>query len=56
MEVVPSVVGQKSVKEKEWLEAFKTFGIGGEDGKRIIYRLENTLLNEHEKLFGSSET
>ncbi len=25
--VVPLVAGQRSVREKEWLEAFKTFGI-----------------------------
>ena len=38
---------------KEWLAAMKTFGISAEDGKRIIYRLGNLLLSEHEKLFGS---
>ena len=53
VEVVPMVVGQRSVKEKEWLEALRMFGIGKEDGKRIIDRLGHTLLNEHEKLFGS---
>ena len=47
------VAGQRSVKEKKWLEAFKVFGIGKEDGKKIIHRLGHTLLNEHEKLFGS---
>ena len=47
------VVGQRSVKEKEWLETFKIFGIGKEDGKKIIHRLGYTLLNEHEDLFGS---
>ncbi len=36
--VVPLVSGQRSVREKEWLEAFKTFGIGKEDGQRIITR------------------
>jgi hypothetical protein len=46
------VVGQQSVKEKEWLETFKIFGIGKEDGKQILHKLGNTLLNEHEKLFG----
>jgi ribonuclease HI len=51
--VVPLVAGQRSVREKEWLEAFKTFGIGKEDGQRIITRLGRTLLDEHEKLFGS---
>ena len=52
VEVVPLVVGQRSVKEKEWLET-RIFGIGKEDGSRIIRRLGHTLLNEHEKLFGS---
>ena len=42
----------RSVKEKEWMESFKTFGIGKEDGKKIIQRLGLTLLSEHEKLFG----
>jgi hypothetical protein len=28
VEVVPLVAGQRSVKEKEWLESFKVFGIG----------------------------
>jgi len=41
-----------SVKEKEWLETFKIFGIGKEDGKKIIHKLVYALLNEHEKLFG----
>jgi len=45
VEVVPLVVGQRSVKEKEWL-------IGKEDGSRIIRSLGHTLLNEHETLFG----
>ena len=44
------VVGQRSVKEKEWLETFKIFGIGKEDGMKIIGRLGYTLFNEHEKL------
>ena len=52
VEVVPLVAGQRSVKEKEWLESFEIFGIGKEDGKRIIRKLGLTLLNEHEKLFG----
>ena len=47
------VVGQRLVKEKEWLESFKDFGIEKEDGKKIIHRLGHTLLNEHDKLFGS---
>ena len=53
VDVVPLVVGQRSVREKEWLESLRIFGIGKEDGKRIIDRLGHTLLNEHEKLFGS---
>jgi hypothetical protein len=55
VEVVPLVVGHRSVREKEWLDSWslRTFGIGTEDGKRIIDRLGHTLLNEHEKLFGS---
>ena len=51
--VVPLVAGQWSVKEKEWLESLRIFGIGKEDGQRIIGRLGHTLLDEHEKLFGS---
>ena len=53
VEVVPLVVGQRSVKKKEWLETFNIFGIGKEGGKKIIHRLGHTLLNEHEKLFES---
>ncbi len=53
LEVVPLVVGQRSAKEKEWLETLRIFGIGKENGKRIIGRLGHTLLNKHEKLFGS---
>ena len=53
VEVLPLVAGQRSVREKEWLEVMKTFGISAEDGKRIIYRLGSLLLSEHEKLFGS---
>ena len=53
VEVLPLVAGQRSVREKEWLESMKTFGISAEDGKRIIYRLGSLLLSEHEKLFGS---
>ena len=51
--VVPLVAGQWSVREKELLESLRTFGIGKEDGQRIIVRLGRTLLDEHEKLFGS---
>ena len=45
-------IGQRSVTEREWLETFKIFGIGKEDGKKIMHKLSYTLLNEHEKLFG----
>jgi hypothetical protein len=53
--VVPLVAGQRSVREKEWLEALRIFGIGKQDGQRIILvtRLGRTFLDEHEKLFGS---
>ncbi len=51
VEVVPLVVGQRSVQEKEWLEPLGIFGIGKENGKRIIDRLGRTLLDEHEKHF-----
>ncbi len=53
VEVLPLVAGQRSVREKEWLETMKTFGISAEDGKRITYRLGGLLLSEYEKLFGS---
>ena len=53
VEVLPLVSGQRSVRETEWLESMKTFGISTEDGKRIIYRIGSLLLSEHEKLFGS---
>ncbi len=53
VEVVPLVAGQRSVKENKWLETLKIFGIGTEDEKKIIHSLGYTLLNEHEKLFGS---
>ena len=49
--VLPLVARQRSVREKKWLESLKTFGISTEDGKKIIYRLGDTLLSEHEKLF-----
>jgi hypothetical protein len=52
-EVVPLVAGQRSVKEKEWLESFRVFGIGKDEGQKIIQRLGLTLLREHEKPFGS---
>jgi hypothetical protein len=51
--VVPLVAGQRSVREKEWLETLRIFGIGKQDVQRIIRRLRHTLLDEHEKLFGS---
>jgi hypothetical protein len=50
-EVVLVVAGQRSVREKEWLESLRIFGIGRMvKGSR---RLGRTLLDEHEKLFGS---
>ncbi len=30
--VVPVVTGHRSVREKEWLETLRIFGIGKEDG------------------------
>ena len=36
VEVLPLVSGQCSIREKEWLEVMKTFGMSAEDGKRII--------------------
>ncbi len=54
--VVPLVTGQRSVREKECLETLRIFGIGKEDGQRIIGRLGRTLLDEHEKLFGESRS
>ncbi len=51
--MVPLVTGQRSVKEKEWLESFRVFGIDKEDGKKILRNLGLTLLHEHEKLFCS---
>ena len=53
VEVLPLVSGQRSVRETEWLESMKTFGISTDDGKRIIYRIGSLLLLEHEKLFAS---
>ena len=51
VEVVPLVTGQRSVKEKKWLESFRVFGIDKEDGKKMLRKLGLTLLGEHEKLF-----
>ncbi len=51
VEVLPLVAGQTSVREKEWLESLKTFGISAEDGKKTIYRLGGTLLSEHDYYF-----
>ena len=42
-----------SVRETEWIESMKTFGISTEEDKRIIRRLGLTLLTEHEKMFGN---
>jgi hypothetical protein len=51
VEFAPLVVGHGSVKEKEWLESFRVFGIDKYDGKKILRKLGLTLLDEHEKLF-----
>jgi hypothetical protein len=53
VEVAPLVAGQRSVKETEWLESFRVFGIDKDDGKKILRKLGLTLLNEDEKLFCS---
>jgi hypothetical protein len=34
-----------SVREKDWLETFKLFGIGKEEGRKIIHKLGYTLLS-----------
>ena len=52
---MPLVVGQRLVRETEWLQFLKTFGISAEDGKKIIHRLGGTLLSEHENLFGTTD-
>ena len=49
VEVVPLVVGHRSVKETEWLEPLGIFGIGKEDGKRIIGRLGHTQATQRER-------
>ena len=43
VEVVPLVAGQRSVKEKEWLESFRVFGIDKEDDKKTLRKLGLTL-------------
>ena len=48
-----SVGHSRSEKRSDWKPS-RIFGIGKEDGKRIIGKLGCTLLDEHEKLFGSS--
>ena len=53
VEVVPLVTGQRSVKEKEWLESFRVFRIDKEDGKKMLRKLGLTLLSDHEKLFNN---
>ena len=53
VEVVPLVECQWSVREEEWLDSVRVFGIGKDDGQKIILRLGLTLLRDHEKLFGS---
>ena len=54
MEVLPLVAGLNSIREKEWIDSMKTFGISTEDGESIIYSLDSLLLSENEKLFGSN--
>ena len=49
VEVVPLVVGQCSVKEKEWVETLRIVEIGKEDGKRIIDRLGHTQATQRER-------
>jgi hypothetical protein len=44
---------RSAVREKEWLEVLRIFGIGKQDGQRILGRLGRTLLDDHEKVFGS---
>jgi hypothetical protein len=51
VDVVPLVVGHRLVREETWLETLRIYGIGKEDGKRIIDRLGHTLLYEHENHF-----
>jgi hypothetical protein len=52
VEILPlAVLGQRSVRAKEWLEAMKTFGISSEHGTKNIHRLDSSLSSEHEKLF-----
>jgi hypothetical protein len=41
------IVGQQAVKEKEWLETLKIFGIGKEDEKKIIYKLGYTAIDNN---------
>jgi len=47
VEVFPLVTGQWSVKEKEWLQTLRIFGIGKEDGKRIIVLLPPSRWDPH---------
>ena len=46
VEVVPLVAGQRSVKEKEWLESFRVFGIDKDDVKKMLRKLGLTLLKK----------
>jgi hypothetical protein len=36
VEVAPLVTGQRSVKEKEWMESFRVFGIDKDDDKKML--------------------
>ena len=42
----------RQIEDGRLLESFRVFGIGKDDGQKIIQRLGLTLLREHEKLFG----
>ena len=55
VEVVPLVVGQRSVKKRSGLKTFKIFGIG-KDGEKITHRLGYTLFNEHEEATGGTHS
>ena len=42
----------RQIEDGRLLESFRVFGIGKDDGQKIIQRLGLTLLREHEKPFG----
>ena len=49
VEVLPLDTGQRSVKEEEWLESLKIFGMSTEDGKTIVNRQVYSLKKFQEK-------